>query len=243
MTLVHSDSGNLLSAVSVGTTSGGLTIYRFQHLAKTRHGLMNLATYGDRPKSCGATAPDGNARHVKTSDTTSAWLSHAPHASTSRLTTAPDTHERISRMARALDPKLAPHVIAAEVQCCKATERCEMHERSRSVTGSHRPRQGGLLADSRALDFHSTGNPSWRVKSDKRSWRWQARTRPNVPQCAPVAVDTDDSVTTSNIELQVVLSHSMMSRLPRTAISASRYSSCSSCTAAPSARQTAAWPC
>ena len=102
MTLVHSDSGNLLSAVSVGTTSGGLTIYRFQHLAKTRHGLMNLATYGDRPKSCGATAPDGNARHVKTSDTTSAWLSHAPHASTSRLTTAPDTHERISRMARAL---------------------------------------------------------------------------------------------------------------------------------------------
>ena len=131
----------------------------------------------------------------------------------------------------------------AEVQCCKATERCEMHERSRSVTCSHRPRQGGLLADSRALDFHSTGNPSWRVKSDKRSWQWQARTRPNVPQCAPVAVDTDDSVTTSNIELQVVLSHSMMSRLPRTAISASCYSSCSSCTAAPSARQTAAWPC
>ena len=120
MTLVHSDSGNLLSAVSVGTTSGGLTIYRFQHLAKTRHGLMNLATYGDRPKSCGATAPDGNARHVKTSDTTSAWLSHAPHASTSRLTTAPDTHERISRMARALDPKLAPHVIALR---CSAARR------------------------------------------------------------------------------------------------------------------------
>ena len=57
------------------------------------------------------------------------------------------------------------------------------------------------------------------------SWQWKACTRPSVPRSAPVAVDTDDRVIMSSIELQAVLLHLVVSRLPGTATSAS----CSSC--------------
>ena len=120
---------------------------------------------------------------------------------------------------------LAPHVTSAVLSCREATERCEMHERSRTVRGSHSPRQCGLLTDARTMDVHDAGKASWRVRSDKWSWEWKACTRPSVPRSAPMAVDTDDRLIIRVSNVHAVLLHLMVSRLPGTATSAP----CSSC--------------
>jgi hypothetical protein len=110
-----------------------------------------------------------------------------------------------SRSVLALRTIHVTSALCCVLQCRKATERCEKHERSRTERGSHSPRQCGLLMDGRALDVYHTGKASWWVRSDMWSWQWKACTRPSVPRSAPVAVDTDDRVIMSSIELQAVL--------------------------------------
>ena len=229
MVIVQIDCSTLLCVASGGSASGERTIYRSQHLVKIRHESVYLVTYGDRPKSCDAAALDGTTHGTATPHT------RRPHGSTTsrirpRLACLLLQMHTSGSIARCMlwSWLLAPHVTSAlccVLQCRKATERCEKHERSRTERGSHSPRQCGLLTDGRALDVYHTGKASWWVRSDMWSWQWKACTRPSVPRSAPVAVDTDDRVIMSSIELQAVLMHLVVSRLPGTATSAS----CSSC--------------
>ena len=138
---------------------------------------------------------------------------------------------------------LAPHVTSAVLSCREATERCEMHERSRTVRGSHSPRQCGLLTDARTMDVHDAGKASWRVRSDKWSWEWKACTRPSVPRSAPMAVDTDDRLIMSSIERArgATASHGVQAAWYCDFCSVQQQQQ--QLTAASSARQTAAWPC